>query len=66
MVGRSSGEVEAVVAALAAEHGFGGINPTEEQLRVLVAADRGGPLHFLNLLAYRDEAAYPADHELAG
>lgn len=66
MADRPSDEVHAVVAALAGHHGFGGINPTEEQLRALVAADRDGPLHFLNLLAYRERAAYPAGHELAG
>ena len=61
---RSSADVDRALARLAT-HGFGGHNPTEAQLRELVAADRSGPLHFVNLLAYRERAAYPAGHELA-
>ncbi len=56
------------VAALFAElgsHGFGGINPDEEQLRTLLESDAGGPLQFVNLLSYRTEAQYPEGHELA-
>jgi len=56
------------VAALLRElgsHGFGGINPDEQQLRALLASDEAGPLHFVNLLAYYAEARYPESHELA-
>ena len=56
------------VAALLTElgsHGFGGINPDEQQLRTLLLSDHGGPLQFVNLLSYRIEARYPEDHELA-
>ena len=62
---RTAEEVETELAALGA-HGFGGINPTEAQLRELVTEDREGPLHFVNLLAYRERAEYPDGHELAG
>ena len=33
------------------EHGFGGINPDEQQLRSLLESDAGGPLQFVNLLS---------------
>lgn len=66
MGGRPVDEVESEVSPLVSAHGLGGVNPTEAQLRALVAADRDGPLHFLNLLSFREEAAYPAAHELAG
>ena len=32
----------------------------------LLQADYGGPLQFVNLLAYREQAMYPEGHELAG
>jgi uncharacterized protein (DUF1330 family) len=57
------------VAALVGElgpHGFGGINPDEEQLRTLLVSGEGGPLQFVNLLSYRAAARYPEGHELAG
>jgi uncharacterized protein (DUF1330 family) len=62
---RSESEIAALVDELA-RHGLGGINPDAEQLRALVAADRDGPLQFLNLLAYHEVARYPLGHELAG
>jgi uncharacterized protein (DUF1330 family) len=62
---RSEDEIEALLADLAG-HGLGGLNPDAEQLRALVVADRGGPLQFVNLLAYHDLARYPEGHELAG
>jgi hypothetical protein len=62
---RTADEVEAIVGRLEG-HGFGGVNPSAAQLRALIAADRNGPLQFLNLLAYHDVARYPAGHELAG
>ena len=57
------------VAALLRElesHGFGGINPDEQQLRALLASGESGPLQFVNLLSYFAEARYPEGHELAG
>ncbi len=57
------------VAALLRElgsHGFGGINPDEQQLRALLASGEPGPLQFVNLLSYFVEARYPDGHELAG
>ena len=54
----------AMLAELANHGGFGGCNPDEKQLRALIAADRAGPLQFVNLLAYHDEARYPDGHEL--
>ncbi len=59
---------EEAVAALLRElgdHGLGGINPDEGQLRALLASDAGGPLQFVNLLSYRPRAQYPEGHELA-
>jgi uncharacterized protein (DUF1330 family) len=56
------------IAALARQigsHGLGGINPDAGQLDALLAADGRGPLQFVNLLAYRERAAYPDGHELA-
>jgi uncharacterized protein (DUF1330 family) len=47
-------------------HGVGGVNPDEFQLRTLLGSDLGGPLQFVNLLAYRADAAYPVGHELSG
>jgi hypothetical protein len=46
------------------EHGFGGINPDEEQLRSLLRSGEDGPLQFSNLLSYRARAVYPEGHEL--
>jgi len=63
-VKRSAPEIDALLAELE-RHGSGGLNPGPEQLRVLVEADRDGPLHFLNLLAFHEQARYPVGHELA-
>ena len=46
-------------------HGFGGINPDEQQLRALLASEQKGPLQFVNLLSYHADARYPEGHELA-
>jgi len=62
---RSEDEIEALLGELGG-HGAGGLNPDTEQLRVLIAAEREGPLQFVNLLAYRDVAQYPDGHEMAG
>lgn len=61
----SEEEVAALIRELGA-HGFGGINPREDQLRALLASGRDGPLQFVNLLSYRAAARYPEGHELAG
>ena len=55
----------AALAASVGEHGLGGINPDAAQLEALIAANRGGPLQFVNLLSYRALAEYPDGHELA-
>jgi uncharacterized protein (DUF1330 family) len=47
-------------------HGFGGINPDEDQLRTLLESGEEGPLQFVNLLSYHPRARYPEGHELAG
>jgi uncharacterized protein (DUF1330 family) len=60
----SEEDVSALVRELGA-HGFGGINPDEEQLRALLRSGEEGPLQFVNLLAYRSHASYPDGHELA-
>jgi uncharacterized protein (DUF1330 family) len=44
----------------------GSIEPTEEQLQALLGGDMEGPLHFVNLLRFREIALYPPDHPLAG
>jgi len=62
---RTQEEIQALFRALA-EHGSGGLNPDAEQLHALVAADLGGPLQFVNLLAYHELARYPDGHEMAG
>lgn len=65
MPDRIEDEITALMAQVG-EHGPGGINPDHGQLRALLAIDGTGPLQFVNLLAYRHQAVYPADHELAG
>jgi len=57
--------MEALLRQLGAR-GAGGINPEESQLVALIEAGHGGPLQFVNLLAFRERAIYPAGHELAG
>ena len=47
------------------QHGFGGLNPDEEQLRSLLHSSEEGPFQFVNLLSYRAHAAYPEGHALA-
>jgi uncharacterized protein (DUF1330 family) len=60
----SEEDIAALLTDLGA-HGFGGINPDEEQFRALLSSDAAGPLQFVNLLSYRSQAQYPGDHELA-
>ncbi len=59
-------ESRAAVVSEMAAHGLGGINPDEAQMRALLECGDPGPLQFVNLLAYRDQAVYPEGHELAG
>ena len=66
MVTRTANEIDALIEEMAAAHGLGGLNPEADQLRALIDADRDGPLQFLNLLAYHDQARYPDGHERAG
>lgn len=47
-------------------HGFGGINPDQDQMRDLLESGEDGPLQFVNLLSYRALAKYPDGHALAG
>ena len=42
------------------------IDPTPEGFAAFKALPRDEPIHMLNLLLYRDHAAYPAGHEHAG
>ncbi len=44
--------------------GAGGINPEESQLLGLLQSGHQGPLQFVNFLAFREMAIYPAGHEL--
>ncbi len=43
----------------------GDTDPSEEQIRNLLSGDLEGPFHFINLLAFKDIANYPSEHELA-
>ena len=60
-----SDEDVAVLLGELGSHGFGGINPDEQQLRALLASGEDGPLQFVNLLSYHSDARYPEGHELA-
>ncbi len=64
MTGPSADTLEALLRELGAR-GAGGINPGESQLIALIEAGYQGPLQFVNLLAFRERAIYPAGHELA-
>ena len=61
---RSPEQIGTLVKSLAA-HGLGGINPTEEQYRTLLADERGGVVQYVNLLKYKEWAEYPDGHELS-
>ena len=41
------------------------IEPSAEQLQALMEINPKGPFHFVNFLAFKDQAEYPADHALA-
>jgi uncharacterized protein (DUF1330 family) len=57
-------EIESIKTTLT-DLSHGGIEPSEEQLRCLLSGNLEGPFHFVNLLAFKVAACYPADHELA-
>ncbi len=44
----------------------GHIDPTKESFALFRADDRPGPIHMLNLLRFRDRAAYPDGREATG
>jgi uncharacterized protein (DUF1330 family) len=41
------------------------IEPSAEQLLALQAIDPQGPFHFVNFLAFKEQAEYPTEHKLA-
>ena len=41
------------------------IEPSAEQLQALLKIKPEGPFHFVNFLAFKAQAEYPADHALA-
>ena len=41
------------------------IEPSAKQLQALHAINPEGPFHFVNFLAFKDHAEYPAEHKLA-
>ena len=57
-------DIESIVAELM-ETASGATEPSEEQLRTLLSSNLEGPLHFVNFLAFKEAADYPAGHELA-
>lgn len=61
---RNPAASEELVRALVGEGGHA-LEPTPDQLRALLALELPGPLEFLNLLAFRETARYPAGHVLA-
>jgi uncharacterized protein (DUF1330 family) len=42
------------------------VDPTREAFEAFKALPRDEPIHVLNLLKFRDQAAYPVEHENAG
>ena len=46
---------------------MGSVNPTREQMAAMrESAGETGPIHMINLLRFRDRAAYPEGHDCAG
>ena len=43
----------------------GDLEPNEQQLRNLLSGNQEGPFHFVNLLAFKEFAEYPIEHELS-
>jgi uncharacterized protein (DUF1330 family) len=58
----SPDEIDAAIAGAAMHGGFGGVNPTEAQMRAVMAGP-DGPVQMLNLLKFRDRASYPDDYD---
>jgi uncharacterized protein (DUF1330 family) len=44
----------------------GHIDPTRETFALFRAADRPGPIHMLNLVRFREKAAYPDGRDISG
>jgi uncharacterized protein (DUF1330 family) len=44
----------------------GHVDPTKQAFAVFRANDRPGPIHMLNLVRFRDQAAYPDGREATG
>jgi uncharacterized protein (DUF1330 family) len=44
----------------------GHVDPTKEAFAAFRTNDRPGPIHMLNLVRFRDKAAYPDGHETTG
>lgn len=44
----------------------GHIDPTRETFALFRASDRPGPIHMLNLVRFRERAAYPDGRDLSG
>jgi uncharacterized protein (DUF1330 family) len=65
VTGRGVDDMVALLRELSAR-GAGGINPNESQLVSLIHSGDQGPVHLVNLLAFRERAIYPSGHELAG
>ena len=42
------------------------VDPTRESFAAFRAIDRAGPIHMLNLVRFRDRAAYPDNREATG
>ena len=60
-----SGEKTEVLINKLIELSHGTIDPSADQIRNLLSGNLEGPFHFVNLLAFKEVADYPADHELA-
>lgn len=57
-------KVDSLIAELG-QHGLDKLNPSESQLRNLLANDLGGPLQFINMLAFHDTAQYGDNSDAA-
>ena len=55
-------DLEAVIADFGMHGGLGGINPSAEQLRAVLTGPTG-PVQMINLLKFRDRAAYPPSYD---
>ena len=57
-------DIESLISELL-ESANGAIEPSKEQFRHLLTCNLDGPLHFINFLAFKEAAEYPAEYELA-